>query len=407
MSQTIPAEIADLARAHRPGHAMERAFYTRDAVFAADCRMVFHRNWMLAAHVSEIPNRGDFVLFDILEESIILCRDQAGRVRALANVCRHRGSRVCLERRGHARRFTCPYHAWTYNLDGSLFSARLLGKDHDMSELGLRSVAVEVLEGLIYVSLADRPPDFRTLRDTLKPRLAPFGLDRTRIAHRASYPVRANWKLLVENYNECYHCAVAHPEYSRAHAGHLPPDRAAPLNAALAERAADGGLSYDMIDAVGSNAPAGVENYAHNRHALIEGFRTGSADGRPVAPLLGDLKGYDGGATDVYVGILNPMLIYSDHAVLYRFLPVDKDNSIQEILWLVHEDAVEGADYDRDALTWLWDVTTIADKTIVEDNQRGVNSRFYEPGPLVGMEGYTRRFIDAYLNMLLDGETPA
>lgn len=399
----LPEHVTALARAHRPGHAMAQDFYTDDAVFAADREMVFGRNWMLAGHVSEIPDPGDYVLFEILDESIILCRDEAGGIRALANVCRHRGSRVCLEPRGHARRFTCPYHAWVYNLDGSLFSARLLDAAHDTSKLGLRAVAVEVLEGLIYVSLSDDPPDFAPLRAALEPRLRPFRLDRTRIAHRAAYPVRANWKLVVENYNECYHCAAAHPEYSRAHAGHMPRERAGPLNRALADRAGDGPLAYDEVDAVGLHAPEGAEEHAHNRHALLEGYLTGSPDGRPVAPLLGDLTGYDGGATDVYVGVLNPMLIYSDHAVLYRFLPIDRDNSVQEILWLVHEDAQEGRDYHRDALTWLWDVTTIADKRIIEDNQKGVNSRFYEPGPLVAMEGYTRRFIDAYLGMLLDG----
>ncbi|MEY8843218.1 SRPBCC family protein, partial [Cribrihabitans sp. XS_ASV171] len=107
---------------------------------------------------------------------------------------------------------------------------------------------------------------------------------------------------------------------------------------------------------------------------------------------------------DVYLGFLNPMLIYPDHAVLYRFFPVDALHSVQEVIWLVHEEAEEGRDYDQAALIWLWDVTTQADKRIIEDNQRGVASRFYRPGPLVEMEAWMALFIDSYIDTLLTGD---
>ncbi len=119
------------------------------------------------------------------------------------------------------RRFTCPYHAWAYNLDGSLFSARMLDGGHDRDALSLYPLRVEVLEGLIYVSLSRGSAGlFASCARVMEPCLAPFGLPHTRIAHRAIYPVKANWKLLLENYNECYHCAPAHPEFSRSHAIH-------------------------------------------------------------------------------------------------------------------------------------------------------------------------------------------
>ena len=385
-------DIAGLISAQKPGHAMARRFYTSDAVWQADRSAFWGREWQLAGHVSELPQTGDYILFDMLEESVIVLRD-GDAIRAFANVCRHRGSRICLEPRGNVRRFTCPYHAWAYNLDGSLFHARQLQGAHD---LALHPVSVEVLAGLIYVSLADTPPDFAPIRAAMAPVLAPFDLARTRIAHRATYSVAANWKLLLENYNECYHCAAAHPEFSRGHATHMPESRVAPLNAAMQARSAACGVPTDFIDAI----HGGGTDHAYNRYALMDGFDTGSEDGTPLAPLLGSVQGHDGGASDAYVGILNPMLIYCDHAVLYRFLPSGKDHCAQEILWLVHEDAEEGRDYDRDRLTWLWDVTTRADKRIVEDNAAGVASRFYTPGPLVGMERYVARFIDTYLATL-------
>ncbi|MFT6676683.1 MAG: Rieske 2Fe-2S family protein [Sulfitobacter sp.] len=395
-----PLDIAALVAAHQPGFALQQAFYRSSAIFAKDMENVFHQEWQLAGHLSEIPNEGDYFLFELLAESIIIVRGKAGRVRALANVCRHRGSRVCLEPRGNTRRFTCPYHAWVFNLDGSLFSARMLDEKHDRSTLGLKPVAVEVFHGLIYVSLSENPSSFATLRRELDPILAPFGLERTKIAHRENYPVGANWKLLVENYNECYHCTAAHPEFARSHVIHMDADRVAPLNAEMDTRSKSAGVPRAYLDRTGVKRPDGSPDYSYNRYALFDGFLTGSADGAALAPLLGDLSGYDSGASDVYVGILNPMLVYCDHVMLYRFVPVDKETSIQEIIWLVHEDAQAGRDYDLERLKWLWDVTTIADKQIIENNQRGVNSKFYQPGPLVDMESFTQRFIEAYLETL-------
>jgi Rieske 2Fe-2S family protein len=378
---------------------MDQAFYMDASIWERDCEAVFNRDWHLAGHVSEIPENGDYFLFELMEESIIISRGMDGEVRALANVCRHRGSRVCLEPRGNTKRFTCPYHAWVYNHDGSLFTARLAG-DLDKTKLGLKVIAVEVFHGMVFVSLADDPTSFDAMRAHVGPLIAPFRLEKTKIAHRATYPVKANWKLLVENYNECYHCASAHPEFSRGHVTHMAFDRAAPLNDAMAKVANSMGIPADAVDAMADARPANSPDYAYNRYALHEGYQTGSEDGKPLAPLLGDVKGYDGGASDLYAGILNPMLIYCDHAVIFRFIPVDKDHSIQEIIWLVHEDAEEGVDYDRERLTWLWDVTTISDKLIIEKNQQGVGSKFYVPGPFVEMETYTDRFVQSYLRSL-------
>ena len=397
------ASLASLIRQQRAGHAMEQAFYTSDAVFDLEKERIFMRDWFLAGHVSEIPARGDYLLFDLLEESVIVCRDATGGIRAFANVCRHRGSRLCLEQHGNARRFTCPYHAWAYNLDGSLFHARGPDPAQERSGLGLHPVAVEVLEGLIYVCLAADPPSFEQLRRELTPCLAPFDLANTRIAHRATYEVAANWKLLIENYNECYHCASAHPEFSRSHSIHMSDKRVESLNAEMEKRSADCGISTKLIDRIGDGSQHAAD-FAYNRYALLDGFATGSKDGAPLAPLLGSIEGYDGGASDAYVGLFNPMLIYCDHAVLYRFHPQDKDMCSQEVIWLVRGDAEEGRDYDLARLIWLWDVTTQADKRIVEANARGVASRHYIPGPLVEMETYLQRFIETYQARLLQKE---
>jgi phenylpropionate dioxygenase-like ring-hydroxylating dioxygenase large terminal subunit len=399
-SENQTLDIATLVEAQKKGYALAQPFYLSDEIFEKDVDCVFYQDWQLAGHVSEILEAGDYFLFEMMKESVIVVRGKDGKVNALANVCRHRGSRVCIAPRGNTKRFTCPYHAWAFNLDGSLFNARMLSEDHDRSKLGLKPVAVEVFHGLIYVSFSDAPASFDDLRATLDPVLAPFALERTKVAYRESYPVRANWKLLVENYNECYHCTAAHPEFARSHVTHMAAERIEPLNAEMQARSKAAGVPTNYFDCIGSARPEGSPDYAYNRYSLFDGYLTGSEDGTPLAPLLGEVKAYDSGASDVYIGILNPILVYCDYALIYRFIPVDKDTSIQEIIWLVHEDAQEGTDYDLDRLKWLWDVTTIADKRIIEKNQEGVNSRFYEPGPLVGMEAYTQRFIEAYLTTL-------
>lgn len=399
-SENQTLDIATLVEAQKKGYALAQPFYLSDEIFEKDVDCVFYQDWQLAGHVSEILEAGDYFLFEMMKESVIVVRGKDGKVNALANVCRHRGSRVCIAPRGNTKRFTCPYHAWAFNLDGSLFNARMLSEDHDRSKLGLKPVAVEVFHGLIYVSFSDAPASFDDLRATLDPVLAPFALERTKVAYRESYPVRANWKLLVENYNECYHCTAAHPEFARSHVTHMAAERIEPLNAEMQARSKAAGVPTNYFDCIGSARPEGSPDYAYNRYSLFDGYLTGSEDGTPLAPLLGEVKAYDSGASDVYIGILNPILVYCDYALIYRFIPVDKDTSIQEIIWLVHEDSQEGTDYDLDRLKWLWDVTTIADKRIIEKNQEGVNSRFYEPGPLVGMEAYTQRFIEAYLTTL-------
>ena len=242
-----PGSLADLLARYRPGFAMEQDFYASDAVFAADVEAVIMQEWHFAGLANEIAEVGDFFLFDLLDESVIIVRGPDGQVKAFANVCRHRGSRVCLEHRGSTRQFVCPYHAWTYELDGSLRHARLMGPDLARDELGLKPVACEVFHGLIFVSLANNPASFSQLRAEVDAPLTPYGLDRTRVAHRESYEVQANWKLLVENYNECYHCAPAHPEYRRTHPTHLSADRVEPFNLAMEERARALGIPTDFI----------------------------------------------------------------------------------------------------------------------------------------------------------------
>jgi Rieske 2Fe-2S family protein len=144
----------------------------------------------------------------------------------------------------------------------------------------------------------------------------------------------------------------------------------------------------------------GQENYACSRYALFEKYKTGSQDGNPLAPLLGNLLGYDHGALDINIGSFTYYLCYNDHIIVYVFTPTEHEKSACDIYWLVRADAEEGKDYDLDRLTWLWNATTLADERIIVDNQKGVNSKKYQSGPLAIKEKLIERYITWYLGQL-------
>jgi Rieske 2Fe-2S family protein len=168
----------------------------------------------------------------------------------------------------------------------------------------------------------------------------------------------------------------------------------------MKERMEACGLKEIYIDRIDTAARPGEIGYGYSRTALFDGYRTGSRDGEPVAPLLGKLTDYDGGASDFSFGGFSFLLAYSDHVVGYVFTPIDKDSSRCDIYWLVRADAEDGKDYDVDELTWLWDITTEADKSIIVNNSKGVHSRFYRPGPFSGMEKAEKAYVEWLLKEL-------
>ena len=297
---------------------------------------------------------------------------------------------------------TCRYHGWSYGLDGQLLAAPHMPDDFDKSAIGLKSLHVRVFHGMVFLNFSDQPGDFDLIDDELGPCIAPYDLGNAKVAHRQSYPMQANWKLAVENYKECYHCAPAHPEYSKAHSLALPDEAYEDELNALIPRGAACGVSDQLFNNSYENAGEFGTDRAFERYPLLKGFRTGSEDGEPVAPLLGSITDWDHGASDFKVGPVLYALAYSDHVVLYRFLPTGLDSCDCDITWLVRGDAEEGKDYDLDRLTWLWDVTTKADKAIIERNHQGVMSRFYEPGPLSTFEEATNNWNRWYLDAIRD-----
>ncbi len=405
------AGLDKLIESQRPGHSLDRTLYVDAAVFERDRERVFRNHWVLAAHVSQFGKPGDFRLFDIAGESIILVRDREGAIRAHYNVCRHRGSRVLLEACGHAPALTCRYHGWTYAIDGSLRAATHMPEDFDRSQFGLKPCHVRILEGLVFVSLAEgSAPDFDSIAGRLSPYLTLHGLAKARVAVQRTFPVHANWKLVVENYLECYHCKPAHREYCAVEIkadsiGDGSPEARKRYEAREREWLSEARRLETLLAEVGTKLPLDerlptTPIAAAYRAPLRASFVTATEDGRPAAPLMGGFREYDGGETALAADPFTYMLAYNDYAAFFAFVPRDADHSDIVSTWLVHGDAREGTDYELARLTWLWTVTTEQDKAIIEANAAGIRSPSYQPGPVSTLEADVAAFREWYLSSI-------
>lgn len=388
-----------LAATHREGWSLERPFYTSLEAHELDVERVYTRSWLYAGHASQIPEPGDYFLYPIAGESLIVIRGEDRRVRALFNVCRHRGSAICTEPRGRKTRLVCPYHQWAYRTDGTLAAARLM-PDLRKEDFALAAAEVRVCEGLVFVHLSDGRPDFDGFEREVGPRLAVYGLERAKVAHEISYAVRANWKLVVENSRECYHCGKGHPQYCRAvgFAAAVDSERAAEEEA---RRSAEREARLGAMGIATEPVPYYPGSWYHaRRFSLREGFVTESLDGRPVAPLLGSLPDRDTGAMAV---VMLPNLLLeasSDYVMTLRFTPTGPATTEARVQWLVRDDAAEGKDYDLERLTAFWKLTCEQDWKLCEDNQAGVQSRRYTPGPYAPEEKGVKHFVQWYLSRL-------
>jgi phenylpropionate dioxygenase-like ring-hydroxylating dioxygenase large terminal subunit len=392
--------IRELIACQKPGWSLEQRFYTDSDIYQLELDQIVMRNWIFAGHQSELSDPGDFKVINVANESAILVKGEDGGIRAFANVCRHRGSLVCLEESGNTRKFTCPYHGWVFDTAGNLIGTRDMPADFRREDFGLHTVSLDIVHGLMFIAFCDDPPSLAAAKRDLAEPMAMFDFENLKVAATKVYPISANWKLSIENYQECYHCAPAHPEYAKMHTLMLDDKKIERVQQHMKEKWDACGIKDIYYDFTDTEAPAGQQGYAYSRSAMFDGYKTGSEDGSPVAPLLGDLKDYDGGASDFTFGPFSFFLAYSDHVVGYVFTPVDQTNCQCQIYWMVRGDAEEGKDYDREALMWLWDITTYADEKIIVDNWKGVNSRYYRPGRFSGMEALESRWIEWILHEL-------
>ncbi|HET9939925.1 MAG TPA: aromatic ring-hydroxylating dioxygenase subunit alpha [Candidatus Eisenbacteria bacterium] len=350
-------------------------FYTSERVLAEERERVFARGWNCVGRASRMARPGDFLVRDVAGESILIVRDREGVLRAFFNICRHRGTRICREESGQlGATIQCPYHAWTYSTDG-----RLVGAPHmqdvagfDKRDYPLHAAALAEWEGFLFVHLGENPTPFEVAWAPLQGKFARFGLPGLVVGHSVSYEVRANWKLVFQNYSECLHCPTIHPKLATV----LPYQSGA----------------NDLTE--GPFLGGYMEIKPPNESATMSGRACGHL-------VCGDLPAEDRRRGFYYSLMPNLLLsLHPDYVNYYLIRPLAVDRTLVESEWIFHPDTVADATSNiRDAIEF-WDLTNRQDWDIVEQSQLGVSSRRYTPGPYSPRESVPAAWDREYLRQM-------
>jgi glycine betaine catabolism A len=360
---------------------LPQRYFVSPEVFAEEQDKIFSRQWVLVGHQSQIVNPGDYFTSEVPPthgygvtggESLIIVRDKSGEVRGFYNVCRHRGTRLCEEQIGHASAIQCPYHAWTYGLDGRLIGAPHM--DHvpgfDKAEHSLHAVNVALWEGFILVNLAKKPALLEEVFAPLAGKFSHWNLPQLRSAQRIEYDVRANWKLIFENYSECYHCPGVHPALAKL----------TPYDSAENDLAAGPFLGGFMPITKGKSLTM-----------------TGNACALPV----GDINADDFHRVFYYSIFPNMLLsMHPDYVMVHQLWPKSPDRTLILCDWFFHPEAFDRTDFNPNDAIEFWDMTNKQDWHVCELSQQGIGSRAYQPGPYSPRESIPAAWDREYLRFM-------
>lgn len=392
------------------GRSLEGPFYTDRDFFDLDIAAVFARQWIFVAVEAELPEPGDYATVEVGPYSVIVLRDDEEELRAFHNVCRHRGARILEAGNGSVGNLVCGYHKWTYGTDGALRHAPSQPPGFDRGCFGLKAVHVRSVGGLVFVCLAEEPPaDFAEVAARVEPYLLPHQLRRAKVAARTDLVEDGNWKLVMENNRECYHCD-GHPELLRSffptygYTEENLPARLRPAHerylradAELRETYERLGLPYALIEELDGR----TTGFRIQRDALDLAGESFTPDGTAACRrLLGDLPTPRLGHLALHLQPNSWFHVLGDHAITFSVLPIAPDRTLLRTSWLVHPEAEEGVDYDLDTLLKVWTATNEQDARLVARAQQGVCSPAYEPGPYAETEYQVEAFCAWYIDRL-------
>ena len=405
------AEIAAMVERREVGYSLEAPFYASQEVYDLDMKVIFGQHWLFVSTEAEVPEPGDYVTVEIGTYSLIIVRDDDEEIRALHNVCRHRGSRLLEDPCGSVGNLVCPYHQWTYRTDGDLIFAEGQSPSFDKLQFGLKQVHVRTVGGLIFVCLAEEPPeDFDEVAAVIEPYLTSYRLKEAKVAHQTDLVEAGNWKLVMENNRECHHCDASHPELITSYFPFLrySEDDVTPRMQPVYERYLTATANLDNVCKI-NGVP---RELVHELDTRTTGFMimrlpldgdgaSFGVDGAQVCKkLIGDVTTPQFGDLSLHMQPNSWFHFLSDHVIVFSVLPLGPDKSMVRTTWLVHPDAVEGVDYDIETLTGVWKATNDQDRVLVEKAQRGVTDPSYEPGPYALVEDDVESFINWYVGRL-------
>jgi Rieske 2Fe-2S family protein len=351
---------------------LPQRYFLSPEIFAEEQEKIFSKRWTLVGHQSQIAQAGDYFTADIAGESLIVVRDKSGQIRGFFNVCRHRGSRLIENRNGQSQGIQCPYHAWTYGLDG-----RLLGAPHmddvpsfDKADYSLHAVNLALWEGFIFVNLMDSPASLKHWMAPLAGKFLRWNLPALHSAKRIEYEVRANWKLIFQNYSECYHCAGVHPELSKI-------------------------SPHDSSENDLSEGPflGGFMRINKNKSLTM----SGNACSLPVGHF-----GQDDFHLVFYYSIFPNMLLslHPDYVMVHQLQPQSPERTLILCDWFFHPEAFGREDFKPDDAIEFWEMINKQDWHVCELSQQGISSRAYQPGPYSARESIPAAWDREYLRQM-------
>jgi Rieske 2Fe-2S family protein len=354
---------------------LPRHYFLAPDLLAEEMERLFGRQWLCVDREEKVAGPGDFFVVEAAGESIVILRDQSGVVRAFYNVCRHRGSRICEEHQGQfSETIQCPYHAWTYALDGRLIGAPATNdlEGFRKQDWPLNPVAVALWEGFIFVNLAKDPPPFPETHAPLIGRFSRFNLAHLRLGRTIEYDIRANWKLIVQNYSECYHCPLVHPTLTKR----TPPTQG---ENDLTEGPVLGGYMILADDAKSMTM-------------------SGRVCGLPVGPALSS----EDHNRVYYYSIMPNMLLslHPDYVMFHTLWPVTVDRTRVLCHWLFNSASLQNAEFSIEDGVKFWDMTNREDWHVCELSQAGITSRAYKPGPYSRRETISAAFDRDYIQAM-------
>jgi len=335
-------------------------YYTDPALFRVEMDELFGRMWFYAARSQEIERAGQFLVRELNGYNVIVTRNAAGRVNAFHNVCRHRGTRICTEASGQfAGSIQCPYHAWTYDLDGCLIGApHMEDVPHFRKpDYPLHGVHADEWDGHVFLNLDSQPQPLRAQLGSLVDKFRDWRMSDLRLGRRIVYDVKANWKLIIQNYNECLHCPNLHPALNR--------------------------LSHYLS---GENEPLQA-TYMGGRMDLRPGVETLSTDGSCPRAFLPGLSADDRRRVYYYAIFPNMLLsLHPDYMMTHTLWPVAADRTINVCEWHFQASELATESFDASDCVDFWDLTNRQDWHVCELSQAGISSRAYVPGPYSNRE---------------------
>ncbi|MGH7598955.1 MAG: aromatic ring-hydroxylating oxygenase subunit alpha [bacterium] len=349
---------------------LPQRYFTSPEIFAEEQERIFAKHWLCVGHQSQLANPGDYSVQQVAGESLIVLRDRGGNIRGFYNLCRHRGTRICEHNHGRFREsIQCPYHAWTYGLDGRLIGAPHMAQieGFDKTQYSLHAVNLAIWEGFIFVSLAAKPEPFESVFAPLLNKFTHWNLPKLKSAKRLDYDVRANWKLIFENYSECYHCPTVHPMLAKL----------TPYDAA----------ENDLYEGpfLGGFMP-------------IPKAASVTMSGNACALPVGDINA-EGHHRVFYYSIFPNLLLsmHPDYVMFHTVWPQSPERVIIFCGWLFHPDACSRPDFNPNDAVEFWDMTNRQDWHVCELSQQGISSRMYQPGPFSPRESIPAAFDREYL----------